>query len=58
MGRNELIQMRRGTAAQWMAANPVLDSGELGVELDTDAMKIGDASTPWTGFGMRCRRLV
>ena len=41
------IQLRRGTAAQWTSANPVLTQGEIGAELDTGKFKIGDGSTAW-----------
>ena len=41
------IQNRRATAAQWTAANPVLAAGEIGFELDTNAIKVGDGLTPW-----------
>jgi hypothetical protein len=41
------IQMRRGTAAEWAAANPILSSGEHGYETDTGREKIGDGSTSW-----------
>jgi hypothetical protein len=35
------IQVRRGTAAQWTAANPTLDEGEIGFETDTGKIKVG-----------------
>lgn len=41
------IQLRRGTAAQWTAANPVLAQGEPGVESDTGKMKFGNGVTAW-----------
>lgn len=41
------IQFRRGTAAEWTAANPTLAAGELGYETDTTQMKIGNGSTTW-----------
>jgi len=41
------IQLRRGTAAEWAAANPVLGLGEPGVETDSGKMKLGDGSTAW-----------
>lgn len=41
------IKLRRGTAAQWSAANPTLASGEPGYELDTGKEKRGDGVTPW-----------
>lgn len=34
-------QARRGTAAQWVTADPLLDPGELGVEIDTGRVKAG-----------------
>ena len=36
------LQFRRGTAAEWYAANPVLAAGELAIETDTSYLKIGD----------------
>lgn len=42
------IQLRRGTAAQWTASNPVLAAGEIGVELDTDKFKVGTGSAAWS----------
>lgn len=42
-----VIQLRRGTAGQWSAANPVLSQGEVGFEYDTGNFKIGDGITPW-----------
>lgn len=44
------IQFRRGTAAQWAAANPVLGSGELGYETDTKYFKLGDGVTAWNSL--------
>jgi hypothetical protein len=41
------IQFRRDTAASWNHANPILASGELGLELDTKQFKIGDGNTRW-----------
>lgn len=43
----ERIQLRRGTAANWTTANPVLASGEIGVETDTGKLKVGDGSSAW-----------
>lgn len=45
------IQSRRGTAAAWSSANPVLDAGEFGFETDTLRLKIGNGVTAWTGLG-------
>lgn len=44
------IQLRRGTAAQWASINPVLASGEVGVETDTGYMKVGNGSAAWTSL--------
>ena len=41
------MQQRRGTAAQWTAANPVLAAGEIGFETDNNRFKIGDGVTAW-----------
>jgi len=45
------IQLRRGTAALWTAANPLLAQGELGLETDTNLFKIGDGVTYWNSLG-------
>jgi hypothetical protein len=42
------LQLRRGTAAQWTSANPLLMQGEMGIETDTLKVKIGDGVTNWT----------
>lgn len=47
------IQIRRGTAAEWTSADPVLADGELGLETDTAKVKIGDGSTSWTSLDYR-----
>jgi hypothetical protein len=41
------IQFRRGTAAEWALANPVLAQGEMGIELDTLQFKLGDGVNNW-----------
>jgi hypothetical protein len=41
------MQQRRGTAAQWTAANPVLAAGEIGFETDTSRFKMGNGSSAW-----------
>ena len=48
MGIN--IQFRRGTAAEWTAANPTLLAGEVGFETDTLKLKVGTGSTAWTAL--------
>jgi hypothetical protein len=44
------IQFRRGTAAQWTTANPVLAVGEFGLETDTGQFKVGNGSTVWASL--------
>lgn len=44
------IQFRRGTAAQWTTANPVLANGEFGWESDTGEFKIGNGAATWTAL--------
>jgi hypothetical protein len=44
------IQLRRGTAAQWTAANTTLASGEVGVEVDTSKFKIGNGTSTWVAL--------
>lgn len=44
------IQLRRGTAAQWTAANPILAEGEVGLETDTRYFKLGDGVTNWNSL--------
>ena len=41
------IWLRRGTAAEWEAANPVLLEKEMGFELDTNLYKVGDGMSHW-----------
>ena len=45
------IQFRRDTAANWTSNNPTLAQGEVGLETDTQAYKIGDGATAWTSLG-------
>lgn len=41
------IQMRRGTAADWVNTNPKLAAGEVGFEKDTGKFKIGTGVANW-----------
>jgi hypothetical protein len=41
------IQIRRGFAAQWTIANPILADGELAAESDTGKFKIGNGVDRW-----------
>ena len=47
----DIIQIRRDTAANWAGADPILAQGELGLETDTDKLKVGDGITPWVTLG-------
>lgn len=42
-----IIKLKRGLKATWETENPVLASGEPGVELDTHMTKVGDGTTSW-----------
>lgn len=44
------FKVRRDTAANWTAENPVLALGEPGVETDTHKLKHGDGSTAWASL--------
>lgn len=44
------IQFRRGTAAEFNTANPVLASGEPAYALDTNLLKVGDGSSTWAAL--------
>lgn len=45
-----ILRHRRDTAANWTAANPVLEDGQLGFETDTRKSKLGDGTTAWTAL--------
>lgn len=47
---SQRIQNRRGKSSEWGRVNPVLMSGELGIETDTCRMKVGDGVRAWTGL--------
>ena len=44
------IQLRRDGAQQWANVNPILAQGELGIEIDTSRLKIGDGVTAWNSL--------
>jgi hypothetical protein len=43
----DVIRLRRDTAANWAAANPILEDGEPGFDKTNRLLKIGDDVTPW-----------
>ncbi|MEL6301110.1 MAG: hypothetical protein AAFR07_05675 [Pseudomonadota bacterium] len=42
------LQLRRATASEAAASNPVLLPGEIGCETDTNRIKVGDGVTAWS----------
>ena len=42
------IKLRRDSASNWLSVNPILESGEIGIESNTRKFKIGDGSTMWS----------
>ena len=44
------IKLRRDTAANWAAANPVLALAEPGLEIDTNSIKYGNGVTAWNSL--------
>lgn len=44
------IQVRRGSAVAWSAANPVLAAGEPGFDETAKRMKMGDGATAWNAL--------
>lgn len=47
---NIRIQLRNDTAANWTTKNPLLLKGEMGVEIDTKKIKIGNGTDRWTAL--------
>ena len=47
----QTVQLRRGSAAAWLAADPVLAAGEVGIELVSGKFKIGDGVLKWSLLG-------
>ena len=41
------MQQRKGTEEQWTSINPILASGEIGWESDTNKFKMGDGVNAW-----------
>ena len=44
------IRIKRGTTTQWLASTTPLLSGELGYDLTTKVIKIGDGTTLWANL--------
>jgi hypothetical protein len=45
-----LIKLRRDTAANWAATDPVLQLGEPGYDTTNNQLRIGNGTTPWSGL--------
>lgn len=45
---NTTIQHRHDYSYNWTEKNPVLEQGEIGVEIDTCKAKVGNGSTKWS----------
>lgn len=41
------VQLRHDISANWTTANPLLLQGEIGIETDTNRMKLGDGISRW-----------
>lgn len=50
MPAQTIIKLRRDTAANWTSVDPTLASGEIGVETDTNQIKLGDGTTAWSSL--------
>lgn len=44
------ILFRRDTSSNWTATNPILAGGEIGLESNTNKIKLGDGSTYWNSL--------
>ena len=50
MSSTARIRLRRDTAANWTAENPVLLAGEMGIETDTRKYKVGNGTLAWSSL--------
>ena len=48
MGRLTNILIRKGTEQAWSAANPILDSGEFGLDATNNLLKVGSKIDNWS----------
>jgi hypothetical protein len=42
------VQIKRDTLTNWLYYDPILAQGELGLDLDSNNIKIGDGISKWT----------
>jgi hypothetical protein len=45
-----IIKLRRDTATAWSSINPVLASGEVGIDTTNNKIKIGNGSSTWSAL--------
>ena len=50
------FQIRRGLANEWSTVNPILASGEMGLETDTFRIKIGNGILNWNSLPYALRQ--
>lgn len=50
MSSTARVRVRRGTAAAWTAANPILLLGEIAAETDTLHFKVGNGVSAWNAL--------
>ena len=48
--KNVILQLRTGSATQWVASTRILAVGEPGVETDSGRIKIGDGTNLWSAL--------
>jgi hypothetical protein len=44
------IRIRRGTTTQWNSSTKILESGELGLDLTLNKLKVGNGTSLWTSL--------
>ena len=54
MAATTLIKLRRDTRLNWSQTNPVLEAGEIGIELDYNKFKIGTGLMNWNDLPYAC----
>lgn len=47
LNRETKSYIRRDTSDRWVEVNPILEQGELGYEVDTRRIAIGDGKSRW-----------
>ena len=52
------IKIRRDSTANWASANPILDLGEIGADMDKHGLKVGNGVSRWTDLPFCSPELV